>query len=663
MNRFTVRYFLLSIFLCLTVSCQKLDSASHLKKNQSERTARSAQEIRNFLADLVEVSGLPKEKVAAEYRIIVARHPQVAVIALLEDPVKVLKEAGFPELGKTTEVVILKEVGQTLRAVPVLREVSTESVKGISDLSVNERELVLREAGDGPFIQLQRTINSEIESFDIAKSEAMVLLNDPSKGIAEEEMTGKFREIYGAVKRDYFRKLPPRIKRNIASSLLRLPANASPAKQLGVALNKAGPVLQKLFQLIGSRSQAEELAQVMAELKSNITPFDGNEARAIIERETGKKITDLFSEFNTKPLAAASVGQAHSAKLKGSNQEVIVKVLRPGVAEAAAEEMATLRSIITGSAEQEILDEIERVLYEEIDLRFEAEHLKSGKAYNTPSLGIAAVKHVNSIPATKNVLVMERAPGVSLHSSQLSLEVKAAAMTNLLEMWTDRAWFGDGYFHADLHSGNIFIRENVNSNLGYEMTMIDFGSSSRLSKVDQRALTKMSVGVEMDTPELVLAALEDYQNPPSIAQRQKYKITISSIIAREVDVTTKLGLILGEAETFGYRAPKALVMYSRGVTFLTDQLDDLNAQLVKAGKKAGLDSHTVISNTATKRLTRDLFVSLFSKDADMRKLTYDIVIEVFRSHASKASANVKTFLKECKSSFVEMIATSFAKAR
>ena len=107
-----------------------------------------------------------------------------------------------------------------------------------------------------------------------------------------------------------------------------------------------GPIFVKLGQMISTRKDLlnDDIANELAKLQDNVTPFDGETAKKIIERELGQSTKDIFSSFETKPMASASIAQVHHAKLK-SGEDVIVKVVRPDIKKKIVQDISLMKKI------------------------------------------------------------------------------------------------------------------------------------------------------------------------------------------------------------------------------------------------------------------------------------------------------------------------------
>ncbi|WP_022976330.1 ubiquinone biosynthesis regulatory protein kinase UbiB [Nevskia ramosa] len=277
-------------------------------------------------------------------------------------------------------------------------------------------------------------------------------------------------------------------------------------ERLRLALQELGPVFIKFGQALSTRPDIVpvDVATELAKLQDQVEPFPGAEARAIIERSLGKPIAELFHEFDETPLAAASVAQVHTARLKPQDDgdpgfEVVVKVLRPGVMERVEKDVALLRALAEFAERwhplgkrlrpREVVAEYEKVIFDELDLMREGANCS---LLRRNWLGSELIYHpiVFWDFTRSNVLVMERIHGVSLrHLDQLrEMGVNFQVLAERgVEIFFKQV-FRDNFFHADMHPGNIFV--DVSDVRKPSYLAVDFGIVGQLSPADLRYLAE-----------------------------------------------------------------------------------------------------------------------------------------------------------------------------
>ncbi len=274
-------------------------------------------------------------------------------------------------------------------------------------------------------------------------------------------------------------------------------AEGRPGQRLAQALNEAGPSFIKLGQILATRSDllGEELAADLSDLQDRLPPFSGAEARIAIETEFDKPIADMFAKFDDTPVAAASIAQVHFA-VTNDGWEVAVKVLRPDIEAAFARDLDLLqwgadliertRPDLRRLKPREVVATLATTVEMEMDLRFEAaaaveiaENFEGDTDFKVPS--------VDWSRTGQRVMTTERITGVSLDDRDgieaagydpLDVTAKAARATF-------KQVFRDGFFHADVHPGNLFVTPDG------VIAAVDFGIMGRLDIRTRRILGEM----------------------------------------------------------------------------------------------------------------------------------------------------------------------------
>lgn len=279
-----------------------------------------------------------------------------------------------------------------------------------------------------------------------------------------------------------------------------LRANGSSEERLRGALIALGPVFIKFGQTLSTRRDLlpPDLANELALLQDRVPPFEGSQARKLIEKQLGASVDELFAEFDAEPLASASVAQVHPARLK-DGRAVVVKVIRPGIERVIRQDVALLyvmaRMVQNFWSEGkrlrpvEVVEEYEQTIFDELDLRKEAANATQLRR-NFADSDILYVPEVYWDFTRQSVMVMERISGIPVADID-ALEAQGTNMEKLAERGVEIFFtqvFRDSFFHADMHPGNIFVsRENPDDP---QYIAVDFGIVGSLSPEDQSYLAR-----------------------------------------------------------------------------------------------------------------------------------------------------------------------------
>ena len=282
-------------------------------------------------------------------------------------------------------------------------------------------------------------------------------------------------------------------------NLLTFNKSVNLAQNIRLICEDLGPIFVKLGQTISTRKDllSEEIANELVKLQDNVTPFDGSTAKKIIERELGKNTEDIFSSFETEPMASASIAQVHPAKLK-TGEEVIVKVVRPDIKEKIIQDISLMKKIacyLDGLSSDfkrmhliDIVNDYEMVIYDELNLIKEAASAKQIKK-NFLGTDFIYIPTVHCTYLTSKVMVMERIYGVPINNKD-KLAKEGISFKEIAEKSVELFFvqvFEHNFFHADMHPGNIFIQKHNDT---FRFVLVDFGIMGSLSEFDKKYLAE-----------------------------------------------------------------------------------------------------------------------------------------------------------------------------
>jgi ubiquinone biosynthesis protein len=297
-----------------------------------------------------------------------------------------------------------------------------------------------------------------------------------------------------------FEPVGPRLVLRAARLLRHRGMAARPGLRLAAAFQTIGPAFIKLGQMLATRADllGDDVAADLALLQDKLPPFPAAQARALIEAEFGTPIAALFQSFDDTPTAAASIAQVHFA-VTSEGREVAVKVLRPGIARAFRRDISFLRwlaNLIEGARPGlrrlkpvEIVRTLEDSVEIEMDLRFEAA-AASELAENFAGDPGFHVPRVDWRRTGRGVLTTDRVAGIRV-DDRVALVAAGCDIDALLRRAAEAFFnqvFRDGFFHADLHPGNMFVEADG------AIAVVDFGIMGRLDRDTRFFLADMLVG-------------------------------------------------------------------------------------------------------------------------------------------------------------------------
>ncbi|NRB67936.1 MAG: ubiquinone biosynthesis regulatory protein kinase UbiB [Vibrio sp.] len=272
-------------------------------------------------------------------------------------------------------------------------------------------------------------------------------------------------------------------------------------ERLRLALQELGPVWIKFGQMMSTRRDLfpAHIADPLALLQDQVSPFDGQLAKEQIELALGGPLENWLTDFDIKPLASASIAQVHTAKLKSTNQEVVLKVIRPDirpVIDADLKLMYRMARIVAKALPEarrlkpvEVVREYEKTLLDELDLRREAANAIQLRR-NFEGSDELYVPEVITDFSNETVMVSERIYGIQVSDIEglkaNGTNMKLLAERGVIVFFTQV--FRDSFFHADMHPGNVFVNPEHPDNP--QWIGLDCGIVGTLNSEDKRYLAE-----------------------------------------------------------------------------------------------------------------------------------------------------------------------------
>jgi ubiquinone biosynthesis protein len=270
--------------------------------------------------------------------------------------------------------------------------------------------------------------------------------------------------------------------------------------RLRQALEKLGPIFVKFGQVLSTRRDLLPLdvADELARLQDRVPPIPGAQAIALVEKAYGQPLDAVFADFDAEPVASASIAQVHFATLK-DGREVAVKVLRPGMLDVIDSDLELLHTLARWIERvstdgkrlrpREVVAEFDTYLHDELDLVREAANAAQLRR-NMQGLNLVLIPEMLWDYCTPTVLVMERMHGIPIGQVQrlrdAGVDLKKLARDGVTIFFTQV--FRDGYFHADMHPGNIQVSTAPDTFGRY--VALDFGIIGTLTEWDKEYLAQ-----------------------------------------------------------------------------------------------------------------------------------------------------------------------------
>jgi ubiquinone biosynthesis protein len=422
-------------------------------------------------------------------------------------------------------------------------------------------------------------------------------------------------------------------------------SRAGLSRRLRRALELLGSTYVKLGQIVSAFEGLfpDELVDEFKKLRDQVPPEPFAKVREVVERELGRPLDDVFSEFATEPIAAASIAQVHAARLV-TGEEVVVKVQRPQVAGLFRADIRALawlapslvgRIPVTALANPPALVELfAEQIVEELDFRLEAENmLDLARVLALTEQRTMVVPRPHPVLVTRRVLVMERLRGfafddvASMHASGLdTTKILRAGLIACME-----GALLHGVFHGDLHGGNLLVQPDGRT------VLFDFGITGRLDEPKRLAFLRLLITGTAGDVRGQLVALRDLGAFPADTDldavfadleldqpvKDPTQMSADEMVNELQDLVKKL---LG----YGARAPKDLMLFVKNLMFLNAATARLAPDLDLLGEIAHI--HAYFTEVHGERIMRDIGLGSTAQtiDIDAVKASFLVPPEVDR---------------------------------
>jgi ubiquinone biosynthesis protein len=363
------------------------------------------------------------------------------------------------------------------------------------------------------------------------------------------------------------------------------------SQRLQQAFEKNGPTYIKLGQILSSGEGIfpEELVSEFKKLRDKVRAESFETVRAVVERDLGRPLEEVFTSFERTPIAAASIAQVHAATLK-TGESVVVKVQRPQVASLVRRDIAAMSWIapvlvgripISALANPPALVELfAETIVEELDFRLEAENmLDIARILAKSNERAIVVPRPHPELVTRRVLVMERLDGFSFDDvagmKAAGIDTSAVVRASMVAFLEGAVLYG--VFHGDLHGGNLFVMEDG------RVALLDYGITGRLSEPRRLAFLRLLMGGTSNDVRVQLAALRDLGALPPETDLEQIIVDLKLEGGDVIDPTqmspdelmAQIREITKALLGIGARMPKELMLFVKDMLFLDGALGKL----------------------------------------------------------------------------------------
>jgi ubiquinone biosynthesis protein len=391
------------------------------------------------------------------------------------------------------------------------------------------------------------------------------------------------------------------------------------SRRLRRAAEKLGPTYVKLAQIISSGEGLfpEELVHEFKKCRDQVPPEPFAAVREVVEADLGRPLEDVFSSFDRRPLAAASIAQVHAATLR-TGEDVVVKVQRPSVARlvrADLKVMAWLAPYLVGripisalANPPALVDLFAETITEELDFRLEADNMVD-IARSLAQLGQRAYVIPRPHPelVTRRVLVMERLEGFAFDDVAgmrgAGVDTEQVVRTGMIAFL--EGCMLHGIFHGDLHGGNLFVMADGRT------ALLDFGITGRLGEERRLAFLRLLLGASMNDVRTQMAAIRDLGALPAdtdldavIADLGLDRPPVDPTTMTADELTAEIQQMVKSLLGYGARMPKELMLFVKNLVFLDGAIATLAPDLDLFGEIATISMY--FATTHGDRLAADV---------------------------------------------------------
>lgn len=395
-------------------------------------------------------------------------------------------------------------------------------------------------------------------------------------------------------------------------------------ERLRMVLMDLGPSFVKLGQIASTRPDVipAEWIKSLKKLQDKVNPLPFADIKAAVETSLGRRIEDVFDRFDEEPLAAASIGQVHRARLLTDEgpREVVVKVQRPGVRTTVASDLELLHAL-AGFIERAIpesklyspaglVDQFDRAITSELDFLLEAEHAERFLK-NFQGSSVARFPRPFRAASSRQVLTLEFLPGKKVYDAIRDDGHSGPAIAKASVGLIIKMIFEDGFFHADPHPGNILISGTPEAPV---IGLVDLGMVGRLSpELRDRTVDLMIAAVREDTTGIA-DALYQIGTPTKKVDMRAYRAEVSVLAEKyvgkplkEIDLAAMLADLVRGANKYGIEIPPDFLLVGKALMTIDGVGKEIDPDLDVMGEARPFFIDLLKRRYSPERITTELF--------------------------------------------------------
>lgn len=351
---------------------------------------------------------------------------------------------------------------------------------------------------------------------------------------------------------------------------------AEAAREVRLACEELGTTFIKLGQVLCARSDLlpADYRDELAKLQDDVPPVDTALVEGVFLDEFGAPPQDLFAFFDPVPIASASIGQVHAARL-ASGREVAVKVRKPGVRDVVERDLEILRGL-ANTAERYfpaaegydfdgLLQEFDDTIHDELDYTREARNVEKFRSFFSDKAGFSLPEVLREL-STSQVLTMSRVDGARVEDAARMTARRRATAAGRIARFVLEPAFIHGIFHADPHEGNILVQSDGT------IAVLDFGMVGRLTDDLRHGVAEMFVAMHRRDVQRVTDRLVQLAPPARPIDRSLLAQRLERLLERyfgdspeQVHIATALHEIMELVRLYGLRSPGSLALLFKAV--------------------------------------------------------------------------------------------------